>query len=138
MFGTVCIHLPTTAVLDDLLAMSGPMTMDARQILESPGCWPCSRVSQCNPPVAASCLASGSGSTGRDAPALPAIRRWQRMLSGCSALSLANKLKHRVKEREWGCMRSAGDLYAAAVWSLGSHCGFNPQIYEWTKYTIDR
>ena len=59
---------------------------------------------------------------------------------GClpDALPLADKLKHRVKEREWGCMRSAGDLYAAAVWSLGSYSGFNLQIYEWTKYTTDR
>jgi len=38
--GTVCILLPTAAVLDDLLAAPGPVTMVARQILESRGCRP--------------------------------------------------------------------------------------------------
>lgn len=77
----------------------------------------------------------GSGTVGRDAPALPVVRRWHKKLAGCSALSLAHKPNHRIKEREVSLMKRG--RCAAALWPLGSHCGFSLRMGEWTKYTTD-
>lgn len=85
-------------------------------------------------------------------PALPVALGWQgkmpqlfhlskdgtgNLLDALPPLSLADKLKHRVKEREWGCRRSKGNLHAATAWTSGSPCGVNLQLCGWKKCSSD-
>lgn len=100
-----------------VLATPGSMTMVARWILEFPGCWPSSKWASTTLWVLH--------------PALPVPLGWQSKkpqlfessgdskgnLLECFLLSLEDKLKHSIKEREWGCKKGQGDLHAAAVWS---------------------
>lgn len=80
---------------------------------ESPGCHPHSKGGTANP---SSSLCSGSGLTVRCSSS-SSSQRWHRKLAGCSPLSSADKLEHRVEEKESnGAAGEAGDTCMLLHW----------------------